>query len=92
MQSLDGVWMNIDRVLDAVAQDDVVIVTADHGGHGRSHGTMMPEDMNIPCFIRGPGFEPGKKMESFNLKDIAPPVCKLFNLETPKEWQGKALL
>ena len=92
MQSLDDVWKNIDRILDAAAQDDVVIVTADHGGHGRSHGTLMTEDMEIPCFIMGPQFDAGKQMTDFNLMDIAPTVCKLFGLETPKEWQGKTLL
>ena len=92
MLSLDGVWKNIDRVLGAAAQDDVVIITADHGGHGRSHGTLMPEDMKIPCFIMGKQFNAGKQLEDFNLMDIAPTVCKLFEVETPREWQGKSIL
>ena len=92
MQSLEGVWKNIDRILDAISQDDIVIVTADHGGHGRSHGTLMPEDMDIPFFILGQEFPAGRELESFNLKDIAPTVCQLFGLEPPKEWQGKSLL
>ena len=92
MRSLDGVWKNIDRLLGTSAEDGIVMVTADHGGHGRSHGTLMPEDMEIPFFMTGPGISPGRAVQDFNLKDIAPTICKLFGAAKPKEWQGKELL
>lgn len=92
MQSLQSAWKNIDRLLKAVTEEDIVMVTADHGGHGRSHGTLMPEDMEIPFFVTGPGIPPGKELPEFNLKDIAPTVCKLFGAVKPKEWQGRELL
>lgn len=92
MQSIHSVWKNIDRLLEVVTEEDVVIVTADHGGHGRSHGTLMPEDMEIPFFMTGPGIPPGRELPDFNLKDIAPTVCNLFGVQTPKEWQGRELL
>ena len=68
------------------------MITADHGGHGRSHGTELDEDMNIPFFVTGPGFEAGKELTNFNIKDIAPTVCRLFGVETPPEWDGNSLL
>ena len=43
----------LDVVLEAISQagiadQSVVIVTADHGGHGHTHGSKNPEDMEIP--------------------------------------------
>ena len=92
MEGLEAAWKNIYRVLDAVSEEDVVIVTADHGGHGRSHGTQMPEDMTIPFFITGPGVEEGRELAQMNIKDIAPSVLKLFGIDGPREWEGCALV
>lgn len=92
MEGLEAAWKNIYRVLDAVSEEDVVIVTADHGGHGRSHGTQMPEDMTIPFFITGPGVEEGRELARMNIKDIAPTVLKLFGIDAPREWEGSALV
>jgi predicted AlkP superfamily pyrophosphatase or phosphodiesterase len=92
MEGLESAWKNIGRVLDAVSEEDVVIVTADHGGHGRSHGTQMPEDMTIPFFITGSGVEAGKELAQMNIKDIAPTVLKLFHIDAPREWEGSALV
>ena len=38
-------------------QDTLIIVTADHGGHKKSHGTHLPEDMTIPWIIAGPSVQ-----------------------------------
>ena len=92
MEGLEAAWKNVYRVLDAVSEADVVIVTADHGGHGRSHGTQMPEDMTIPFFITGTGVEPGMELAQMNIKDIAPTVLKFFDIDAPREWEGSALV
>lgn len=92
MQSLQDAWKNIDRVMEEVGEDDVVIVTADHGGHDRTHGTELDEDMQIPFFMTGPGMEAGKELTEFNIKDIAPTVLKLFDIPVPEVWEGKALI
>lgn len=92
MQGLTDAWKNIDRILEAKADDDIVLVTADHGGHGRTHGTTLKEDMEIPFFILGPGIESGKELTKCNIKDIAPTVLKLFALEAPAEWEGRPLV
>ena len=92
MQGIEAAWKNIDRVMEAVSSDDVVIVTADHGGHGRTHGTTMREDMEIPFFITGPGISAGAELKQMNIKDIAPTVVRLFGMEAPGEWEGKPLV
>ena len=38
-----------------IGGDSVLIITADHGGHGRGHGTRSLEDMHIPWVAWGKG-------------------------------------
>lgn len=92
MKSLEDAWKNIDRVMAEINEDDVVLVTADHGGHDRTHGMDIKEDMEIPFFMVGPSIEAGKELPEFNIKDIAPTVLKLFGLDIPQVWEGKALV
>lgn len=92
MQGLTDAWKNIDRVMAAKASEDILLVTADHGGHGRTHGMNIKEDMEIPFFMLGPGIEAGKELLGFSIKDIAPTVLKIFDMEAPGEWEGKALV
>ena len=92
MQGLSDAWKNIGRVLNVTASEDVVLVTADHGGHGRSHGMNIKEDMEIPFFMLGPGITEGRELAQFNNKDIAPTILGLFDIEAPREWEGMALV
>jgi phosphopentomutase len=92
MRSLSDAWKNIERVLAVKDPDDIVLVTADHGGHGRSHGMNISEDMEIPFFMLGTGIEAGREVTNFNIKDIAPTVLKLFDIESPEVWEGRALV
>ena len=38
-----------------IADQSVIIVTADHGGHDKTHGLSIPDDMNIPWIVWGKG-------------------------------------
>ena len=40
--------------------ETLLIVTADHGGHGTTHGSSLPEDMTIPWIASGPGIQAGE--------------------------------
>lgn len=73
-------------------EEYTVIVTADHGGHDRIHGTDLLEDMTIPLIIMGKGFEAGKELENANIMDIAPTIAKLLNVEADEEWEGESLI
>ena len=92
MKSLADAWNNIERVLEAVSEADYVIVTADHGGHDRTHGSEMKEDMEIPFYILGPGIESNKELQECNIKDIAPTICKLLGVQSSEEWEGNILV
>ena len=92
MRAIDSSWESIQRIRNAFNEEYTIIVTADHGGHDRTHGTMMPEDMTIPMFFEGEAFEAGKVLEDVSIKDIAPTVVALLGAETPEEWEGKSLV
>jgi len=81
----------IHRVVDACANEYTVIVTADHGGHDRNHGTDLPEDMTIPMFFFGPAFEPGKQFQG-SILDLAPTITALMKIPPAKEWEGHSLI
>lgn len=69
-----------------------VILTADHGGHNRSHGTDAPEDMTIPLICCGPSFDQGKQLEGLSIKDIAPTIAELLGASPAPEWEGSSFL
>lgn len=90
--SLENSWYNIERVINSIGDDYTVIITADHGGHDRTHGTNMPEDMTIPMIMYGKDIKPGEAFEGANIKDIPPTVVKLLGVEPDDEWEGKSLV
>ena len=90
--SLENCWYNIERAVEALGDDYTVIITADHGGHDRTHGTEMPEDMTIPLIVIGKDFRPGEAFEGANIKDIAPTISKLLGVEPCEEWEGHSLI
>lgn len=92
LQSVHTVWRQIERVVNAVKEDYTVIITADHGGHDRIHGTDMPEDMTIPLICHGSLFAPGEIAREVTIKDIAPTVVKIIGAEPAEEWEGSSLI
>ena len=83
---------NVKRVIDTFGDEYSVIIMADHGGHDRSHGSALPEDMTIPFIAFGNGIESGKEIEEACIIDIPPTVAKLLGVESDEDWEGKALL
>lgn len=91
MDAVANSWKNIDTVISVLSDDYTVIITADHGGHDKTHGTDMPEDMTIPLFILGKDFSPQASLDGANIIDVAPTVTKLLGVEPCEDWDGKAL-
>ncbi|MBQ9784965.1 MAG: alkaline phosphatase family protein [Clostridia bacterium] len=82
---------NARRVCEACGDEYTVIITADHGGHDRMHGTDMPQDTTIPMFFLGADFARGKEVQGLSILDIAPTVAYVMGFAPEKEWEGKAL-
>ena len=83
---------NVKRVIDEAGKDYTIIVTADHGGHDRAHGSDADCDMMIPMFFIGKEFECGKKLENVSILDIAPTVADILGIEKCREWEGRSLV
>jgi predicted AlkP superfamily pyrophosphatase or phosphodiesterase len=73
-----------------IADESVVIVTADHGGHAKTHGLSIPDDMNIPWITWGKGVK--KNFEITNAVvtyDTAATALWLLDLPRADSLQGK---
>lgn len=83
---------NVKRVIDAFGDEYSVIITADHGGHDRTHGTNMPEDMTVPIFCYGKSFEGGKTVEGTSLLSVAPTIANIMGIKPDSDWEGKPIV
>ncbi len=82
---------NARRVIERFGDEYTVILTADHGGHDRSHGSEMPEDMTVPLFLRGKDFKAGEMVGEFSLLNIAPTITAVLGIAADKNWEGSAV-
>jgi N-acetylneuraminic acid mutarotase len=81
------------RLLAALPPDTVVIVTADHGGHGVVHGSRSAEDMTIPWLIAGPGVRAGHELTGpVSVMDTAATAAYVLGLALPPEAAGRPVL
>ena len=82
----------VKRVLEECGDEYTVIVTADHCGHGRSHGTDLDEDMTIPMFFMGENFEAARQFTDVSILDLTPTIAELLGISRAVEWEGKSLI
>jgi arylsulfatase A-like enzyme len=66
------------------------ILTADHGGHHRAHGSAMLEDVYIPWIAAG-GLAPcrGRLKREVRVMDTAATALQALGLAVPSDWEGK---
>ncbi len=83
---------NVKRVYDRYKDEYTIIITSDHGGHDRTHGSDIPEDMTIPVFFIGDQFKNGKVLDDVSITDIAPTVADIMAIPKAKEWEGRSLI
>ncbi len=83
---------NVKRIFTSFSSEYSIIIMSDHGGHDRSHGTEMPEDMIIPLFLYGNDFVGGETVENTSLLDIAPTIAALMGIAAESEWEGRSLI
>lgn len=91
LKSVNKAFNCIQMIHESLPEGYTLIVTADHGGHDRNHGSDMKEDMTIPVILNGNAFNKNKEIENVSIKDIAPTIAKLLGVTPAKEWEGKAL-
>jgi predicted AlkP superfamily pyrophosphatase or phosphodiesterase len=79
---------------DAGIRDQtVVLMTADHGGNGKSHGGNTMQELEIPWIISGPGIKRNHEIATpVNTYDTAATIALLFGLKPPEGWIGQPVL
>ena len=92
LRSVSRAWDWVRRAAEVLSPGDTLLVTADHGGHGRSHGDDCPEDMTIPLLVRGPDFSPGAALPGdVSILDLAPTAAALLGVSPCRDWEGRSL-
>lgn len=87
-RSLSGLLATLDRAYGAGRY--TVIVTADHGGHGRTHGTTHRLDTTIPWIVWGAGVARGDTLSGIRTMDTAATVMWMLGVNAPGNWTGRA--
>jgi predicted AlkP superfamily pyrophosphatase or phosphodiesterase len=91
VEAVDAQIGNLLRALRAVGLFDrtLILVTADHGGHGTGHGTADPRDRTIPWIAHGPGVRRNYKIQqAITTCDTAATAAYALGLRIPPSWQG----
>lgn len=70
----------------------LLLVTSDHGGHGRSHGTRMEVDQRIPWYAWGSAARRGRTKRDVHTTDTAATALAALGLTLPKEMHGQPVL
>lgn len=91
LEAVDFASKNVEKIVQALPENYTLIITADHGGHNRTHGTDMAEDMTIPMMFYGPAWEADKEISNIGLLDIAPTVASILGCEPDPLWEGKVI-
>jgi predicted AlkP superfamily pyrophosphatase or phosphodiesterase len=92
LEQLATVDKALQVVLEAIPADGQVLLQADHGGHDRTHGTLMVEDMTIPWVVAGPGVRAGYTIpNAVSLLDTAPTLARLLGITPHPQWEGRCV-
>lgn len=66
-----------------------LIVTSDHGGHGRAHASEDPRNTTIPWIAWGRGVRAGSISAPIRTMDTAATALWLLGVPVPEEWAGR---
>jgi len=81
------------RLFAALPAEAVIILTADHGGHGLAHGSNIPDDMHIPWVMAGPGVRANLALtQPVTTTDTAVTAAYLLGLRFPGAVSGRPVL
>lgn len=87
-QALLQVWKAIKEA--GIADTSVMLISADHGGHDKTHGLNIPDDMLIPWVAWGKGVRKNFTITApVTTYDTAATALWLLDVPLPAEFDGK---
>lgn len=73
-----------------IEKSSVFLLSADHGGHDKTHGSNSPEDMTIPWIAWGSAVRPGFTISApVSTTDTAATALWLLDVPIPASFDGK---
>jgi len=95
IKSIEEGDAQVGRMIDFLKKEGLfeethLMFITDHGGIGKGHGGVSPEEMIVPWIIKGPGIKKGFSItEANNTVNTASTVLHLFGVEQPLCWTGE---
>jgi len=87
-QALWQVWTAVKEA--GIADSTVILISADHGGHDKTHGLNIPDDMIIPWVAWGKGVKANTTITApVTTYDTAATALWLLDVPLPAEFDGK---
>ena len=94
LKSTDRALARILQKVDTMIAKDVaitLIITGDHGGTGKDHGSERPTDSRIPWIAYGRNVQKGPLFSPIQTIDTSSTAAWLLGVEPAKEWEGKPI-
>lgn len=79
-------------LIDAAGPDSAIVVTTDHGGHGRGHFEAVDDILETFVIVRSRRITHGAMWTGASILDIAPTVADLAGVDPAHEWAGRSLV
>lgn len=85
------------QVLDKITTrwdpaETCTLVLSDHGGHEKTHGTDMPEDMTIPWILHGANVRRGHQITGpVRIYDTCVTLAHILGLPASDQWEGRVI-
>lgn len=96
-EKLEELDCYVGRILRAIeeagmADNTIIIVTADHGGIDHNHGGTTMAEMETPFIIYGPGIRSGCEIGEVMMQyDVAATIADILGIDPPQAWTGRPL-
>ncbi len=72
-----------------IADETVVLFSADHGGTEKGHGDLLMEHMEVPFLIYGKGVKAGEITDVVVHYDVAATIAWILGAKQPQAWRGQ---
>lgn len=98
MAELREIDLAVGMIADALGEsldfgNTYLIVTSDHGGHDKTHGTDQPEDMTIPWIFVGPNVRRNYRITGpVSICDTPATIVRILDARVPPNWDGKPVI